>query len=333
MSEPTWGMLAKNQEDNETIEQAIDRLIEAHLADSNAHLEEGESLQSHRASEIIDHLATSIVEDKIKDGEVTGPKITNDQIVGKDIRTATDVGEEVDGVKFNSSGIEMYQNGKKRVNIPISGDPEFDGNLKANRIEYKSFYFYSIFESIDGWMIGKYGAGSDVTGKIAEAKITTGANNLDYAILTTDFSSSIQTFTDSNFEFECIAKIDDKTDGYMTLGLTDLDGYTYANKAWFKWDRLYQELYAVTGNGTTESETWIEGIDPEAIHRYKIKQSGTDILFYVDGVLKHTESTIVPSGTGQRIGIVLQCSSDGAGTTYVIVRMVKLTADTQNFAF
>ena len=71
MSIPTWGMLEKSQEDNETIEGAIDRLITAHLADDNAHLGEGESLQSHRASEIIDHLAESVITDKIAERNVT----------------------------------------------------------------------------------------------------------------------------------------------------------------------------------------------------------------------------------------------------------------------
>jgi hypothetical protein len=41
-------------------------LIATHEADPDAHLETGESLQSHKASEIIDHLARSIVRDKLE---------------------------------------------------------------------------------------------------------------------------------------------------------------------------------------------------------------------------------------------------------------------------
>ena len=59
-----WGLLAKSLIDNETIEQAIARLIAAHEADEAAHLGAGEALQSHKASEIIDHAARSIVLDK-----------------------------------------------------------------------------------------------------------------------------------------------------------------------------------------------------------------------------------------------------------------------------
>ena len=75
MAEPVWGLLEKGQADNETIEQAIDRLITAHLADAIAHVDAGESLHTHKDQEVIDHPADSIITDKIKDTEVTNPKL------------------------------------------------------------------------------------------------------------------------------------------------------------------------------------------------------------------------------------------------------------------
>ncbi len=65
-----WGMLPKSQIDSETIEGAINRLILVHEQDEESHLGTGESLQSHKASEIIDHLASSIIADKIKLNEI-----------------------------------------------------------------------------------------------------------------------------------------------------------------------------------------------------------------------------------------------------------------------
>ena len=62
----TWGTVPKSQVDPETIEEAIARLIQAHLDDENAHIETGQSLEVHKASEIIDHLATSVVRDKLE---------------------------------------------------------------------------------------------------------------------------------------------------------------------------------------------------------------------------------------------------------------------------
>lgn len=70
-----WGLLEKSQSDNQKIEEAIDAAIEAHEADENAHLGVGESLQSHKASEIIDHVQGSIVGDKFSASERT--MITN----------------------------------------------------------------------------------------------------------------------------------------------------------------------------------------------------------------------------------------------------------------
>ena len=77
MPAETWGFLAKSQTDDETIEEAIARLIDEHNADEESHLAAGQSLQSHKAAEIIDHVADSIIADKIKDREVGLEKLTD----------------------------------------------------------------------------------------------------------------------------------------------------------------------------------------------------------------------------------------------------------------
>jgi len=64
MSVETWGQLDKSQSDSEKVEGAIARLIAEHEADPDSHLGSGESLEAHRASEIIDHTAGSVVADK-----------------------------------------------------------------------------------------------------------------------------------------------------------------------------------------------------------------------------------------------------------------------------
>lgn len=71
----TWGLLEKSQVDPEKIEEAIARLILVHNEDETAHLGAGQSLQSHKASEIIDHVVDSIIADKIKDREVPITKL------------------------------------------------------------------------------------------------------------------------------------------------------------------------------------------------------------------------------------------------------------------
>ena len=70
MAESNWGLLVKSQVDNETIEEAIDRIVLAHEVDEESHLGAGESLQSHKASEIIDHVAGSVISDKLGSREI-----------------------------------------------------------------------------------------------------------------------------------------------------------------------------------------------------------------------------------------------------------------------
>lgn len=66
MSTPfIWGNAPRATNDNTLIDEAIAEAIGSHEADPEAHLGADESLQSHRAAEIIDHRAESVVNDKI----------------------------------------------------------------------------------------------------------------------------------------------------------------------------------------------------------------------------------------------------------------------------
>lgn len=65
MSVETWGDMPKSQEDAQKVNEAITQAISDHNDDPEAHLGPEQSLQSHRASEIIDHVARSIVGDKV----------------------------------------------------------------------------------------------------------------------------------------------------------------------------------------------------------------------------------------------------------------------------
>ena len=64
MADPVWGLLPKSQTDAETIEEAIARLIAEHETDSGAHTGTGESLETHKSQDAVDHPAGSILADK-----------------------------------------------------------------------------------------------------------------------------------------------------------------------------------------------------------------------------------------------------------------------------
>lgn len=74
-----WGLLPKAQDNPQTIDQAIAAAIADHEADTSAHVDVGESLYSHKASEVIDHLAESIVTDKLQNFNVTLEKLSTNK--------------------------------------------------------------------------------------------------------------------------------------------------------------------------------------------------------------------------------------------------------------
>ena len=60
-----WGNLNRAVNDPTLIDEAIGEALEAHNDNPDAHLGPGQALESHRAAEIIDHRAESVVNDKI----------------------------------------------------------------------------------------------------------------------------------------------------------------------------------------------------------------------------------------------------------------------------
>jgi predicted SnoaL-like aldol condensation-catalyzing enzyme len=65
MTNYIWGNLGRAVNDNTLIDQAIANAVQAHGDDPDAHLATGQALTTHRAAEIIDHLAESVVNDKL----------------------------------------------------------------------------------------------------------------------------------------------------------------------------------------------------------------------------------------------------------------------------
>jgi hypothetical protein len=106
MAEPLWGELAKSLDSNETIEQAITRIVSEHNDDTEAHLGAGQSLNSHKTETIIDHPAHSIVMDKI-------PFLQYEEYIGDISSAFTDT--EFGTVNFS--------------NFFISGRTGFDGDF------------------------------------------------------------------------------------------------------------------------------------------------------------------------------------------------------------
>lgn len=70
MSLPLWSNLQKSQDDPETIEEAIARIVGEHNDEPTAHLGGSRSLQAHKEELTIDHPAGSILGDKRSNREI-----------------------------------------------------------------------------------------------------------------------------------------------------------------------------------------------------------------------------------------------------------------------
>jgi len=147
MSVNTWGTLAKNSADPEKIEEAIARLIKAHNEEPEAHLCDGCALSQHKLEEVIDHLAESIVSDKISEGAIGGRALSYSEGVIK-----PDVGIEASwGTFYHSNGYGEFELGFLHL---ATGDT--DGNVAAaytglgwfNRINWEKNWLWQITAAI-----------------------------------------------------------------------------------------------------------------------------------------------------------------------------------------
>lgn len=323
MAVTIWGLLSKSQVDNEKIEEAIARLIAAHEVDESAHLEAGESLQSHKAAEVIDHAVQSIIEDKIKDGEITGPKLTNNQIIGKDFRTDEDVGEAVDGVKFNSDGIEMWDGGVKKVNIPKTGDPTFEGTLTVQNLVKKKFVMDTIFESLDGYGTYSQDPSGDVyLSTVGYVVIDPGTvANKESLLVWTSEVQLIRPKTDE-LVFEAGIFEDDKVNVSFAAGENVDFAQEYTQSIGFLWNALQQKLFCILRVNNIDYSHEIFGFDPTGHHLYRFEVKPASVDYYVDNVLVRQTTAAIPDGEVES-GWIVRAKNKSTGGEMLAVTEVR----------
>ena len=258
-----WGLMPKAQDDDELITEAIAAAIAAHEADEAAHLGVGESLQSHKASEIIDHAAASIVNDKLSDGSV-------------------------DLMKLMSTKYLYISN--------FSDVSSWNGNDQTH-----GYYSYVPFE----FLLGTY-AYADGWNVVCHEP-SAGSAVIDFA-KNPVFQTTFKTISNTNQTLRFgIGAPDDKRFGFKIVGGT---------------------LYASHHNGSTETTTEISGITITNYNVYRafFDNTNSQILFYVNGVLKATHTTNLPSGTSTFM-IHYELTNDGANARAVYMRDLLLTCD------
>ena len=287
-----WGVLTKSQADNELIEEAIARLIAEHNADETAHVDTGQSLESHKSSVIIDHSAGSVVEDKIDDEAVTSDKITANQVIAKDFRTASGVGSSVDGIRFYGSGFEVWEDGEKEVEFAVGGIKKFTGDLHLLNLRYNKETYIANFESVDCYYQSESGPDDDIKAMDLSCymKNSTTPNNITRLTFFKPFGDVPALAKNPSIEFYGNIR-PTYSDVYIVSGAENPWSGSSANYFGFKAKYSDGKLYFVyKDDGDSEVETEVSGIDPDNPHRYRLEYNATANSFkvYIDGVLTNT---------------------------------------------
>lgn len=115
-----YGGLSRAINDPTTIDQAISIAVQAHDDEPTAHLEAGQSLTTHRAAQIIDHLAESVVNDKLASIARSYVAIVGSGLAGdySTIESAVTYAKTVGGGTILLTPGHYYLSGI--VNLPLS---------------------------------------------------------------------------------------------------------------------------------------------------------------------------------------------------------------------
>lgn len=157
MSIETWGMMPKSQEDAETIEEAIDRIVAVHEAAPTAHTGENESLAAHRENEVLDHVEGSVVSDKMTATEMMWESNFSDHALW----TKYNVND------YNYPGIFLPEDGEAETSSRITLNIQ---NIIGSTLPTSVDYYWQAFANVDPL---------DGTGVIEIGLGITGTSNYD----------------------------------------------------------------------------------------------------------------------------------------------------------
>ncbi len=264
----TWEHIPKNAEDPETIEQAIQRIIQEHNNDSESHLLEGQSLQSHKASEIIDHLAESIIADKLANDSVTESALANDSVSSDKIQDDSIIDQKV----------KLF-------------------DLGRDKIKFKGLYVRPSFDASDNWTI-HWGSGS-ISTEIGSLRIATPSKTDDYN-LTVSLSGIIPlAFGTKKIHYGSVHRMNSTANVEAWFGIGNGVEFDPLEKRFigFRYDSA-NKLYAVWVNSGAESSQQIACPTMTNINEFNwLYSPGEKIEFFVNDMLLHTATTNLPTAS------------------------------------
>lgn len=187
------------------------------------------------------------------------------------------------------------------INIPNATTPLFSvdaaGNVVARSLRRSDFHWFTFFESIDGYQQVTIGTGSYSVSRDG-VTLASGATQFSEAQLVKGYSGGANTSflwtkkRSVKFQFSVSAITNQNV--YIATG--SIDGVTDNHFG------IYIEnaaIYGTCANGTTQTTTTLS-TNAVAGTRYTFEvvfTPGVDVKYYLDGVLKGTATTNLPSGS------------------------------------
>lgn len=204
--------------------------------------------------------------------------------------------------------------------IKSDGNAEFTGKITIGGLEYSKDVIYTIFESIDGWV--KSGLGTKNAGLGEMSLDTTSASGYIADIHFETFGEGDAINFSKNPYFQTSVKLSSSTNqtAYFANGAYDSDGFGFKISN--------GTLYSYTVVNDIEYTTEITGITLTNWNTYKaVYDSGTDIKFYVNNVLKVTTTTNLPTDPNGAERFRYRITNTAAERKYLFAKYLLLVQD------
>lgn len=208
------------------------------------------------------------------------------------LRIEQSIEDYVEGHNENVNAHQVYGSSLYMHRIQTELDHRF-GSVDLRYLASTKVLMMSVFESGDGW--SKTGTFAP---SILAAALLTGTGSGDWGVLYNEPSPHSLTIDFSkNPFFQTSLLFNSDSDQHAWFGCGDANGDYGQDSFGFK--IVNGNLYAFTRLAGVEHYNSISGIDITEAHVYRaeMRSADSEIDFYVDGVLKHTEVDDIPSGS------------------------------------
>lgn len=243
-------------------------------------------------------VAGSITANEIAANTIVAGNIVAGTITGNEIAASTITSGKLSVTLLSAISANLGTITAGSININDVFTVDSSGNTRVNSLERNDFHWWTMFESIDGYAQSISGAGT-ITCNPQSVDFVTGANNTNFNALQKIHPASSDFSWDKDRKFKMLVKVDENTTIWCNFGTGNNLVYGGNTARHIGFYFINGQIYSTVANGTTESST--ANITTYSTSAYVVLEvkftAGSKAEFYVNGLLKDTLTTNLPSGT------------------------------------